>query len=157
MANPLQDQLDESAGKELVECLHSLSSFAICPSCGGHLNSLAHSSACGYGAKEAPLTPRAKYLAEFKALTDEMNALTMRKNSDYAGEADPYANFREFGTLGFLVRLSDKWQRLKTLTASGKKASVKDETVEDTLLDLATYSLLLITWLRTEKAQANGW
>lgn len=166
MANQTQDQLDESAGQELVQRIQELNggSLTICPSCGGNLSGLQHYATCrsgiptGLGAQSLTSnlsqesTPRGRYIAQFKALTNEMVTLTTRKNADYAGESDPYANFREFGTLGFLVRMSDKWQRIKTLTESGKTASVKDETVEDTLLDLATYSLLLITWLRAQRS-----
>lgn len=94
------------------------------------------------------LTPRERYLNTFKELVDEMYALTQRKNADYAGEEDPFKNFREFGTTGFLVRMSDKWSRIRNLLSSGKAPAVKDEKVEDTLLDLATYSILLICWLR---------
>jgi len=92
---------------------------------------------------------REDYLREFTKLTDSMVALTKRKNADYAGDSDPFRNFREFGTMGFLVRMSDKWSRIKNLVGSDKAPQVKDETVEDTLLDLATYSLLLICWLRS--------
>lgn len=92
---------------------------------------------------------REDYLREFTKLTDSMVALTKRKNADYAGDSDPFRNFREFGTMGFLVRMSDKWSRIKNLVGGDKAPQVKDETVEDTLLDLATYSLLLICWLRS--------
>lgn len=160
MDRQIQDQLDAQAGQEMVQRIQELNGGlpAICPSCGGNLSGLQHYATCrsgvpaglGTAVQDRTFTPREQYIAEFKKLTDEMVALTTRKNADYAGESDPYANFREFGTLGFLVRMSDKWQRIKTLTESGKTASVKDETVEDTLLDLATYSLLLLTWLRSE-------
>ena len=43
---------------------------------------------------------------------------------------------------GILVRMSDKWARIVQL--STKEAAVKDETIEDTLLDLANYALLCI-------------
>lgn len=94
---------------------------------------------------------REEYLREFEALTVKMLATTTAKNNDYAGFEDPFANFREFGTFGFLVRMSDKWKRIKNLVGDNRPPSVKDESVEDTLIDLATYCLLLLCWLRSEK------
>lgn len=90
---------------------------------------------------------RDRYLEHFEELLAKMLATTKAKNNDYAGADDPFKNFREFGTLGFLVRMSDKWSRIKNLLG-GTKQMVKDESVEDTLIDLATYSLLLICWLK---------
>ena len=69
------------------------------------------------------------------------------KNHDYATNADPLSNFREcegFGVdagKGIMVRMSDKWSRLKQLELKGE-ALVKDESLLDTLLDLANYSVL---------------
>jgi hypothetical protein len=96
-------------------------------------------------------TPRGYYLSNFRSLQEKMLSIALAKNADYAGEDDPFANFREFGTLGFLVRMSDKWKRIRNLVGSVTGPAVKDETVEDTLLDLANYCLLLICWLRSEK------
>ena len=98
---------------------------------------------------------RETYLKTFRDLTEKMVAITTAKNNDYAGFGDPFANFREFGTFGFLVRMSDKWKRIKNLVGDGREPSVKDESVEDTLLDLATYALLLLCWLRNEKEEAG--
>lgn len=103
-----------------------------------------------YNPKREPMTQK-QYLDTFRALTQTMVDTTTRKNNDYAGTADPFANFREFGTFGFLVRMSDKWKRIKNLVGENRPPAVKDETVEDTLIDLAIYCLLLICWLRDQK------
>jgi hypothetical protein len=76
------------------------------------------------------------------------------KNSDYSSDTDPLSNLRRSETFsipawkGVLVRMSDKWSRIEQL-AGGKEAHVKDEALEDTLLDLANYALLCIV-LREE-------
>jgi len=67
------------------------------------------------------------------------------KNSDYGASDDPFANFRMFGELGFAVRLSDKLSRIKTLLERGS-AKVKDESLEDTILDMANYCYLLLAY-----------
>lgn len=87
-----------------------------------------------------------QYLKEFFA---KGVAISWLKNHDY-GNGDVFGNFREFGTQGFLVRMSDKWARIKTFAASGSLL-VKDENVLDTLIDLANYCALLGAWLHNQK------
>jgi hypothetical protein len=89
-----------------------------------------------------------EYLNNFTRITGEMLSLTTKKNADYANDDDAFANFRTFGELGILVRMSDKFARLKTALYDRKSMSVSDETVEDTILDLATYSVLLLAYRR---------
>ena len=45
------------------------------------------------------------------------------------------------------VRISDKLNRLDSLTAPGREAQVKEETVLDTLLDLASYAIMASLWV----------
>lgn len=85
---------------------------------------------------------------KFYALLDVMADLHSRKNHDYSGD-DPLSNLRaseEIGIpawKGILVRLMDKWGRLRQF-AKTKTLKVKDESVIDTLMDNAVYSLLCI-------------
>ena len=60
------------------------------------------------------------------------------KNSDYG---DSFVKVREEFPNAILIRLSDKLNRLKTLY-SGKGQMVRDESVVDTLLDLANYCIM---------------
>lgn len=86
----------------------------------------------------------------FVALLDEIRALHDAKNADYAADSDPLSNFRRseaFGVPAFkgvLVRLSDKWSRIEQLT-SGKVP--KNESLRDSLIDAAVYSLIAILLL----------
>lgn len=77
--------------------------------------------------------------------------LIKKKNADYAWDEDPFKNFKLVESAwittverGMLVRMSDKFQRISNLIDS--EATVKDESIEDTLLDLANYSLLLLAY-----------
>lgn len=87
-------------------------------------------------------------------LLDRMKALHASKSRDYGSEHDPLANIRN-GALfvgiepwkGAMVRLSDKVTRLATFNRTGTLAH---EGVEDTLLDLASYSLLALLLYREE-------
>jgi hypothetical protein len=86
---------------------------------------------------------------EFYKLLEQMADLHSRKNHDYAGESDPLKNLRACERLnlkpflGVLVRLQDKWSRLEEFVNSGQ-LMVKNESVIDTLMDNAVYSLLAI-------------
>lgn len=92
---------------------------------------------------------------DFYKLLAEMAELHSRKNHDYAGAGLPLRNFhkcKQMGMspfLGVMVRLSDKWSRLESFISQGK-LEVKGESVEDTLMDNAVYSLIAILLLREE-------
>src|SRR5690348_7069951 len=53
-------------------------------------------------------------------LCEEARDLMKQKNEDYATESDVFRNFRMFGLLGVLVRMSDKIARLRTYAERGK-------------------------------------
>ena len=80
-------------------------------------------------------------------LLDEMRRTHDAKNHDYAGVGDPLRNFRMCEAQGLpawkgcLVRITDKVSRLQSFARQGE-LRVKDESVADTLLDLAVYALL---------------
>ncbi len=85
----------------------------------------------------------------FYKLLDDMAELHSRKNHDYAGTSDPLKNLRACERLdlkpfmGVMVRLQDKWSRLEEFVKSNE-LMVKNESVIDTLMDNAVYSLLAI-------------
>ena len=67
--------------------------------------------------------------------------LSKKKGKDYTGKDDSLANLRVFGVKGIIIRLFDKLYRLKSIEEAGK-IEVKDESVEDTLIDIIVYSAL---------------
>lgn len=79
------------------------------------------------------------------------------KNKGY-GSRDPLSNFLEserFGVpswKGCMIRMSDKWSRLCNLVSKLDNPEYKDaiqmESIEDTLIDLANYSIICIVLLR---------
>ena len=103
------------------------------------------------------ITPE-EYLRQFRQTTEKMYGITKAKNSDYTADSgDAFANFKVVERLGvcsvetgFLTRMSDKVARLAGL-AKGKEVRVKDEKYEDTLIDLANYSILLAIYLRNRR------
>ena len=87
----------------------------------------------------------------FKEYTDRMLNTYIRKNSDYGSSFDEL--FDEYGMDSVLIRLKDKYNRLKSLTKPGQKQMVVDESMEDTLLDLANYCILTLVKIRKNKEQ----
>ena len=91
----------------------------------------------------------------FYKLLADMAKLHSRKNHDYAGKDNPLRNFykcMEQGIepwRGVLVRLSDKWSRLESFCRQGT-FEVKGESLVDTLMDNAVYSLLAILLFEEE-------
>lgn len=83
----------------------------------------------------------------FYEILEQMKDLHSRKNHDYAGTSDPLKNLRACERvslepfLGVLVRLQDKWSRIEEFVKSGT-LMVKGESVIDTLMDNAIYSVL---------------
>ena len=67
-----------------------------------------------------------------------------RKNADYGNSFDK--SLDEFGLVASVVRMSDKMERIKSL--ANKEAEVKDESIEDTLIDLANYAIMTVLWMK---------
>lgn len=81
----------------------------------------------------------------FESVLDEMRDLHAKKNKDY-GDAF-HKSFEEFGVTACVVRLNDKMERVKSLVKNGK-AEVKDESLMDTLKDMASYAVMLYVELQ---------
>lgn len=82
----------------------------------------------------------------FEELTAKMNEIHSSKNSDYGDSFSKTLD--EFGIVASATRMSDKFNRFKSLIKSSSKILVSDESVEDTLMDLACYSIMTIEWLK---------
>jgi hypothetical protein len=84
------------------------------------------------------------------------------KGKDYATDADVYQNFRLAETLlkipvnkSIMSRLIEKVSRISNLL--DKNASVKEETIDDTLDDLIGLAIVLKAKLREEREHQQSW
>ena len=93
----------------------------------------------------------------FFDLCDALKDMHRRKSSDYGcpSGTDPLANIRNGAKFvgipswkGAMVRLSDKVTRLATFNVTGR---LENESLEDNLFDLASYSLLALLLHREER------
>jgi len=83
----------------------------------------------------------------FRAITKSMNELYEAKNKDYGDSFSKTMD--EFGIVSAAIRLEDKLGRFKRLMKSESK--VKDESIEDTLIDLANYSVMTLLYINGKK------
>lgn len=84
-----------------------------------------------------------------KQLCERLHETYVKKNGDYG---DSFAKTREIVPNAILVRLHDKLNRVTALL-SGTKQQVNDESVDDTLLDLANYALMELVERQAERPQ----
>lgn len=79
-------------------------------------------------------------MKSFEKVTKELNELYNAKNRDYGNSFNDL--IYEFGLITVVIRLQDKMNRLKTIAKNDGEYSVKDETIRDTLMDLANYAIM---------------
>lgn len=90
---------------------------------------------------------------QHKLICEYLNDLYARKNADYGDSF--HLTFMEEGWAMPRIRLSDKLNRFKALTFAAEEAKVKDESVRDTLIDLANYAIMSVMELDRLTAEAE--
>ena len=94
---------------------------------------------------------------QIEHMLELMRNTMINKGHDYAG-LDTLANFKEVNRIGIdtprsiFVRLSDKYMRL-TRFLNTDELKVTDEQIEDTLLDLANYAVLMSVAFKEKKVE----
>lgn len=79
----------------------------------------------------------------FNEVTTSMVETFAKKNHDYGNSF--FESLDKRGLVAALVRMEDKMNRLDSL--SEREAKVTDESLIDTLFDLANYSIMTSMWL----------
>ena len=83
-----------------------------------------------------------KLVQEHQELTAQLNWLYKVKNAKYGNSFGK--KVRKRGLMSALDRMEDKWNRLENLIENNEDGSDTDESLEDTLIDLANYCLMTI-------------
>lgn len=78
----------------------------------------------------------------YEHMQANLRAIYNAKNKDYGDSASE--TFDKYGDVSYLTRLSDKMNRLNSLIvqANHSEGLVKDESILDTIMDLANYAIL---------------
>lgn len=79
---------------------------------------------------------------KYSTILKRMDDTHTRKNNDYGDAA--YQGYKELGDAYYIVQLHNKLSRLKSLTVNNKTQMVKDESIDDTLLDMANYAVMFL-------------
>lgn len=87
------------------------------------------------------------YIHPFQEITNGLYETYCKKNRDYGNSFEQSLN--KFGEISALIRISDKYNRLCSLITN-KEQEVKDESIDDTILDMANY---LIMWQMYRKSK----
>lgn len=74
---------------------------------------------------------------------DKLNSIYRAKNTDYDDSFSK--SITEMGYVAAITRMEDKMRRIKALLMNPDMTPRVEESVKDTLLDLANYSLLTLT------------
>lgn len=89
----------------------------------------------------------------FHDLLKEMGDLHDKKQKDYGSKQNPFANVaasEDYGIspwIGAMIRANDKIRRI---TAAARGQNLVNESVEDSLIDLAVYTAIALVLYREE-------
>ena len=87
-----------------------------------------------------------------KEICTEINELYAKKNHDYGDSF--HQTFVEEGMAMARIRLGDKFNRFKTLSR-GNEQKVNDESIRDTLIDLANYAIMTVLEMEVAEHDAE--
>ena len=87
-------------------------------------------------------------MINFEDIQKELTELYKKKNKDYGNSFEQSLN--EYGLLPTIIRLKEKITRADNILMNSQ-ASVAEESIEDTLKDIANYSIITLTWLKNKK------
>lgn len=80
----------------------------------------------------------------FAKITENMLKTYEAKNADYGNSFDETCD--KFGLIAAIVRMQDKLNRIIQL-ANKEHSQKVDESIQDTLLDLANYAIMSLLWI----------
>lgn len=86
----------------------------------------------------------------YNSIISQMSKTYEAKNADYGDSVGD--TYNKFGDVSFLTRITDKYNRILSLSDKGECGEVKDEKLDDTILDLANYCVL---WLVEREYKAT--
>lgn len=85
-------------------------------------------------------------------ICDQIHTLYCKKNADYGDSA--YKTFKDFGIVSVAIRISDKFNRFINLIKHPTIAVV-EESIVDTLMDMAGYCILAVMFLKEEEDEGR--
>lgn len=87
------------------------------------------------------------------AICTKIHRLYEKKNADYG---DSFSQLRKRYPNFVCMRIFDKLNRLETIMQPDHELKVTDETIEDTLMDIANYAVMEIVERQAEKLEPTS-
>ena len=98
-------------------------------------------------------TPTPDNVQRFRRISQDLANLYALKNEDYG---DSFGrSVEKYGLISALTRISDKFNRLESLILVHGNAKVSDESLDDTLKDLAAYCIMTLVAREQQKEKEN--
>lgn len=91
-------------------------------------------------------------IEQHESILRQIHDTYVKKNHDYG---DSFSrSYQKYGIIAAMVRMEDKWNRLDNLTKD-EKQMFSDESIRDTLLDLAGYCIMTTMELDKQRLVDN--
>jgi hypothetical protein len=91
-----------------------------------------------------------------KRVCYELNRIYDQKNRDYGNSFG--TSYKDYGLVMAAIRIGDKYNRLHNLTSRNVDVQhVQDESIRDTLLDLANYAIMTVMEMDAEDGPEPMW
>lgn len=87
-------------------------------------------------------------IEEHKQILEELHEIYKKKNADYGNSFGE--TYQKLGILSAATRINDKNNRFTSLAVKGTQ-EVKDESIDDTLMDMANYCIMTLMERRRGK------
>lgn len=89
-----------------------------------------------------------------REICENLNKIYEQKNSDYGNSFGE--TFKKLGIISAITRISDKYNRICSLaTKPAEERKVKDESIKDTLLDMANYCIMTVIEIENENGEES--
>lgn len=94
-------------------------------------------------------SPKTRELLSYEGVMQKLHDVYVRKNSDYGDSFSKSLN--KYGEVAAMVRIEDKKNRLDSLFGKENDRMVVNESLDDTIEDIANYFIMWRAWRERQK------
>ena len=94
-------------------------------------------------------SPKTRELLSYEEVMQKLHDVYVRKNSDYGDSFSKSLN--KYGEVAAMVRIEDKKNRLDSLFGKENDRMVANESLDDTIEDIANYFIMWRAWRQRQK------
>ena len=99
-------------------------------------------------------SPKTRELLSYEEIMQKLHDAYVRKNSDYGDSFSKSLN--KYGEVAAMVRIEDKKNRLDSLFGKENDRMVVNESLDDTIEDIANYFIMWRAWRERQKTLEIG-